>query len=57
VHSVAWRSSQGRRRWPLEEPMEFDAVILPVLMIIIVVQLGILASKLDAVLTALKSRP
>jgi len=37
--------------------MEFDAIILPVLMIIIVVQLGILALKLDAVLAALKSRP
>jgi len=37
--------------------MEFDAIIIPVLMIIIVVQLGILAIKLDAVLAALKSRP
>ena len=37
--------------------MDFDAIILPVLMIIIVVQLGILAMKLDAVLAALKSRP
>ena len=36
--------------------MDFDTIIIPLLMIIIVVQLGILAMKLDAVLTALKSR-
>lgn len=36
--------------------MDFDAIILPLLMIIIVVQLGILSTKLDALLTALKPR-
>ena len=36
--------------------MDFDAIILPLLMIIIVVQLGIVAMKLDAVLKALTSR-
>lgn len=37
--------------------MDYDVIIIPLLMIIIVVQLGILAIKLDAVLAALKSRP
>lgn len=36
--------------------MDFDVVILPLLLIIIVVQLGIVAMKLDSVISALKSR-
>ncbi len=36
--------------------MEFDVVIIPLLLIIIVVQLGIVAMKLDSVISALKSR-
>jgi len=37
--------------------MDFVAIILPLLLIIIVVQLGIITIKLDAIITALKSRP
>lgn len=36
--------------------MDFVVIILPLLLIIIVVQLGIVAMKLDAILVALKSR-
>ena len=36
--------------------MDFDVIILPLLLIIIVVQLGIVAMKLDSVIAALKSR-
>jgi hypothetical protein len=37
--------------------MDFVAIILPLLLIIIVVQLGIITMKLEAILAALKSRP
>jgi hypothetical protein len=37
--------------------MDFVAIILPLLLIIIVVQLGIVTMKLEAILAALKSRP
>jgi hypothetical protein len=37
--------------------MDFVAIILPLLLIIIVVQLGIITLKLEAILAALKSRP
>lgn len=37
--------------------MDFVAIILPMLLIIIVVQLGIITMKLEAILAALKSRP
>ena len=37
--------------------MDFVIIILPLLLIIIVVQLGIVTMKLDAILAALKSRP
>jgi hypothetical protein len=36
--------------------MDFVTIIIPLLLIIMVVQLGIVALKLDAILTALKSR-
>ena len=36
--------------------MEFSVVIVPLLLIIIVVQLGIVAMKLDSLIAALKSR-
>jgi hypothetical protein len=36
--------------------MDFVTIIIPLLLVIMVVQLGIVALKLDAILTALKSR-
>jgi hypothetical protein len=36
--------------------MDFVTIIIPLLLIILVVQLGIVAVKLDAILSVLKSR-
>jgi hypothetical protein len=36
--------------------MDFVTIIIPLLLIILVVQLGIVAVKLDAILSMLKSR-